>query len=118
MAARKTPQAAGQADADRCRSAELALSEPVRAVPAGTVFAVLRRGYAGRVNSALEFGYRKAHLGPVVSRADFTAWSPNVERIEVLLPAGADDSLADPATLLGQMDARMPSTARRRCSPI
>lgn len=73
--------------------------------PAGTVFAVLRRGYAGRVNSALEFGYRKAHLGPVVAGADLNAWSPNVERIEVLLPAGADDSLADPATLLGQMDA-------------
>ncbi|WP_294280675.1 hypothetical protein [uncultured Sphingomonas sp.] len=73
--------------------------------PAGTVFAVLRRAYAGRVNSALEFGYRKAHLGPVVAGTDLSAWSPNVERIEVLLPAGADDSLADPATLLGQMDA-------------
>lgn len=73
--------------------------------PAGTVFAVLRRTYAGRVNSALEFGYRKAHLGPVAPGADLAAWSPNVERIEVLLPAGADDSLADPATLLGQMDA-------------
>lgn len=73
--------------------------------PAGTVFAVLRRTYAGRVNSALEFGYRKAHLGPVAPGADLAAWSPNVERIEVLLPAGADDSLVDPATLLGQMDA-------------
>ncbi|WP_125995753.1 hypothetical protein [Sphingomonas sp. S-NIH.Pt15_0812] len=71
----------------------------------GTVFAVLRRAYAGRTNSALEFGYRKAHLGAVLASADTTVWSPNVERIEVLLPAGADDSLADPATLLGQMDA-------------
>jgi len=71
---------------------------------AGTVFAVLRKAYAGRVNSALEFGYRKANLGVVPAAADFTVWSPNVERVEVLLPAGADDHLVDPATLLAQMD--------------
>ncbi|WP_375243816.1 hypothetical protein [Sphingomonas parapaucimobilis] len=78
---------------------------PAGPSPSGTVFAVLRRAYAGRINSALEFGYRKAHLGPANASADTTVWSPNVERIEVLLPAGADDGLADPATLLGQMDA-------------
>ena len=72
---------------------------------AGTVFGVLRRAYGGRTNSAIEFGYRKAHVGAVTDGVDVRVWAPNVERIEVLLPAGADDSLADPATLLGQMDA-------------
>ena len=78
---------------------------PAGPSPAGTVFAVLRKGYAGRANSALEFGYRKAHVGTIAAGADFAVWSPNVERVEVLLPAGADDSLADPAKLLAQMDA-------------
>jgi len=72
---------------------------------AGTVFAVLRKAYAGRTNSALEFGYRKAHVGVVAAGVNFAVWSPNVERVEVLLPAGADDGLANPAILLAQMDA-------------
>jgi len=77
---------------------------PAGLSPTGTVFAVLRKAYAGRTNSALEFGYRKAHLGAVPVSTDFAFWSPNVERVEVLLPGGADDYLADPATLLAQMD--------------
>ncbi len=77
---------------------------PAGLSPAGTVFAVLRKAYAGRHNSALEFGYRKTHLGAVPVSTDFAVWSPNVERVEVLLPTGADDHLTDPATLLTQMD--------------
>lgn len=72
--------------------------------PTGIVFGVLRKSYAGRTNSAREFGFRKAHVG-VGKDADPARWSPNIERVEVLLPPGADDSLTDPATLLGQMDA-------------
>lgn len=70
----------------------------------GLVFGVLRKVYAGRQNSALEFGWRKAHVGCAADGGDIFAWSPNVERVEVLLPSGADDALADPATLLGRMD--------------
>lgn len=73
--------------------------------PTGLTFGVLRQDYAGRRNSALEFGWRKAHLGPQPVDADWSAWSPNAERVEVILPAAADDSLGDPATLLMQMDA-------------
>lgn len=70
----------------------------------GLVFGVLRKTYAGRANSALEFGWRKNHLGGDYQDADFSAWSPNIERMEVILPEDADDMLSDPATLLRQMD--------------
>lgn len=78
---------------------------PAGPSPAGLVFGVLRKTYAGRTNSALEFGWRKSHLGHGADNVDFSVWSPNVEREEVILPPRADDMLADPATLLAQMDA-------------
>jgi hypothetical protein len=71
----------------------------------GLVFGVLRKAYAGRTNSALEFGWRKAHVGSGHANSDVGKWSPNVERVEVILPAGANDMLADPSVLLAQMDA-------------
>lgn len=72
--------------------------------PTGLVFGVLRKFYGGRANSALEFGWRKNHLGRAGIGANFSDWSPNVERMEVILPEQADDMLGNPATLLQQMD--------------
>lgn len=79
-------------------------TNPGGASETGLTFGVLRKEYGGRKNSALEFGWRKCHVGRQPSDADFTAWTPNVERVEVILPAKADDMLADPAVLLQQMD--------------
>ena len=78
---------------------------PAGPSPAGLVFGVLRKTYAGRTNSALEFGWRKNHLGTEGTGAGYLAWSPNVERFEVILPRAADDMLTNPATLLAEMDA-------------
>lgn len=77
---------------------------PAGPSPSGLVFAVLRKTYAGRTNRALEFGWWKSHVGHHAGNIDVTAWSPNVERVEVILPPGAEDSLSDPATLLARMD--------------
>jgi len=82
---------------------------PAGPVPSGLVFGVLRKTYRRgvgeeRKNTALEFGWRKAHVGRAFEKGDQSIWSPNVERVETILPVAADDSLADPATLLGQMD--------------
>ena len=78
---------------------------PAGPSPSGLVFAVLRKSYAGRTNRSLEFGWRKCHVGHNIAEADVRAWSPNVERVEVILPPDAEDSLSDPATLLARMDA-------------
>lgn len=80
-------------------------TNPAGPSEAGLTFGVLRKTYNGRENSAREFGWRKCHVGPNYADADPLAWSPNVERVEVILPARADDMLADPALLLGHMDA-------------
>jgi len=77
---------------------------PAGPSPAGLVFGVLRKSYAGRINSAAEFGWRKAHPVPPSGGADPSLWQPTAERVEVLLPTGAEDGLADPMTLLAQMD--------------
>ncbi|RIA37084.1 hypothetical protein DFR49_2959 [Hephaestia caeni] len=82
---------------------------PAGPMRSGLVFGVLRKTYRRgvgeeRKNTALEFGWRKAHVGRAFEKGDQSIWSPNVERIETVLPATADDSLADPAILLGQMD--------------
>ena len=71
----------------------------------GLTFGVLRKVYGGRENSALEFGWRKCHVGRQSDKADLAVWSHNIERMEVILPPRADDMLADPGLLLGQMDA-------------
>lgn len=71
----------------------------------GVTFGVLRKHYAGRQNSALEFDWRKCHVGRQPDAADLSVWSHNIERMEVILPSHADDMLTDPALLLGQMDA-------------
>ncbi len=78
---------------------------PGGSTESGLVFGVLRKTYAGRTNSAWEFGWRKGHVGGDYAGADLRTWSPNVERLEVILPTGADDMLADPAMLIEQMDA-------------
>lgn len=77
---------------------------PAGSCASGLVFGVLRKTYGGRINTALEFGWRKAHPVPPVGVADPSRWQPTAERVEVLLPTGADDALADPARLLGLMD--------------
>lgn len=80
-------------------------TNPAGPSEAGLTFGVLRKTYNGRENSAYEFGWRKCHVGPRYNAADMSGWSPNVEKVEAILPARADDMLADPAVLLGQMDA-------------
>lgn len=78
---------------------------PTGPSPSGLVFGVLRKHYGGRLNSAAEFGWRKAH--PVRPAGDLGAspWIVTAERLEVILPESADDGLADPELLLRQMDA-------------
>lgn len=70
----------------------------------GFTFGVLRKTYKGRTNSAYQFGYRKTHVGSDMRDTDMVKWSPNVERVEVLLPREASDELNDPVTLLQQVD--------------
>ncbi len=74
----------------------------------GVVFGVLRKTFRGRTNTAHEFGFRKAHLGPTFLSADRTNWAPNSEKVEVILPARADDMLSDPDLLLRTVDACAP----------
>lgn len=71
----------------------------------GVVFGVLRKTFRGRTNSAQEFGFRKCHLGSAFVNADRSVWAPNAEKVEVILPARADDTLSDPDVLLRQVDA-------------
>lgn len=71
----------------------------------GLVFGVLRKTYAGRTNSAVEFAYRKCHVGRRGASVDPMIWAPTCEQHEVLLPGRGDDALADPRLLLEQMDA-------------
>lgn len=70
----------------------------------GFVFAVLRKIYYKRANSAAELAWRKCHLGPDHTEWDPSIWQPNCERLEVILPEKADDLLADPVTLMRQVD--------------
>ncbi len=70
----------------------------------GFVFAVLRKVYNKRANSAAELAWRKCHVGPDYKVWDPSVWQPNIERLEVLLPEKADDLLADPVTLMRQVD--------------
>lgn len=84
---------------------DLLFLNPDGTSPSGLTFGVLRKTYAGHMNSALSFGWRKAHLGRDPDDADLTRWAPNAERVEVILPAAADEMLTNAATLLGQMDA-------------
>lgn len=71
----------------------------------GTAFGVLRKTFGGRSNSAHEFGYRKSHMGPDFTGSDRSSWTPNAERVEVILPSKADDLLSDPDVLLRQVDS-------------
>lgn len=71
----------------------------------GFTFGVLRKTFRGRTNTAHEFGFRKCHLGSAFVNADRSIWAPNVEKVEVILPARADDMLSDPDFLLHQADA-------------
>lgn len=74
----------------------------------GVVFGVLRKTFRGRTNSAHEFGFRKCHLGSAFVNADRSIWAPNAEKVEVILPARADDMLCDPDLLLRNVDACAP----------
>ena len=71
----------------------------------GFTFGVLRKTFRGRTNTAHEFGFRKCHLGSAFVSADRSIWAPNAEKVEVILPAKADDMLSDPDFLLRQADA-------------
>lgn len=71
----------------------------------GFTFGVLRKTFRGRKNTAHEFGFRKCHLGSAFVNADRSIWAPNAEKVEVILPAKADDMLSDPDLLLRQADA-------------
>ncbi|MFK4005084.1 hypothetical protein [Qipengyuania sp. NPDC077563] len=71
----------------------------------GFTFGVLRKTFRGRTNTAHEFGFRKCHLGSAFVNADRSNWAPNAEKVEVILPARADDMLSDPDLLLRQADA-------------
>ena len=71
----------------------------------GFVFGVLRKTFRGRTNTAHEFGFRKTHLGSAFVNADRSIWAPNAEKVEVILPVRADDTLSDPDLLLRQADA-------------
>ena len=70
----------------------------------GFTFGVLRKTFRGRENSAHEFGWRKCHVGAHIDVKDRSIWSPNVEKVEVILPPRADDLLSDPDVLLRQAD--------------
>ena len=72
----------------------------------GFTYGVLRRAFAGRSNSAVEFCRRKAQ--PVAPPGDATAmpWAITAERIEVLLPQDADDRFLDPQILCEEVDRR------------
>lgn len=71
----------------------------------GLVYGVLRTNYADRTNTATAFGAKKCL--PVAPDPDAppSKWPVTAERVEVILPPLADDRLADPATLLHEMDA-------------
>ena len=43
-------------------------------------------------------------MGAHINVDDRSVWSPNVEKVEVVLPAKADDLLSDPDVLLRQAD--------------
>lgn len=73
----------------------------------GFTFGVLRKTFRGRENSAHEFGWRKCHVGSHNDVNDRSCWSPNVEKVEVILPPRADDLLSDPDVLLRQADEFM-----------
>lgn len=94
-------QSSAPCDTDPCTWLFL---NPAGASTTGTTFGVLRKTYGGRTNSALEFGYRKAHPTCKTSPSDLQAWNPSAEKVEVILPQEADDALSDAPTLLFQMD--------------
>lgn len=71
----------------------------------GLVFGVLRKTYAGRTNSAIEFGRRKLQPVAPVGNATASPWPVTAERFDVVLPPDAPDTLADPQVLLKAMDA-------------
>lgn len=74
----------------------------------GFVFGVLRKTFRGRTNTAHEFGFRKCHLGASFVNADRSHWAPNAEKVEVILPARADDMLSNPDLLLREVDSCSP----------
>lgn len=73
--------------------------------PSGLVYGVLRTSYADRMNTAMAFGAKKCLPVAPEPGAPPSEWPVTAERVEVVLPALADDRLADPATLLREMDA-------------
>ncbi|NIJ35301.1 hypothetical protein [Sphingomonas oligoaromativorans] len=79
--------------------------EGFEAVP-GYTFGVLRRTFRGRTNSAAEFCRRKAQPIPPAGGATSALWAVTAEKIEVLLPAGADDRFLEPRLLTEEIDAR------------
>ncbi len=72
----------------------------------GYTFGVLRRTFRGRTNSAAEFCRLKAQPTPPAEKATAIPWPVTAEKIEVLLPTGADDRFLDPRLLVEEIDAR------------
>lgn len=79
-------------------------TNPKGSSDSGLVFGVLRRNYGDRLNSAAEFARRK--MQPIAPAGDpmVSPWRTTAERIDVVLPPGTDDDLADAETILTRMD--------------
>lgn len=79
-------------------------TNPLGASGSGLIFGVLRRSYGDRTNSAAEFGRRK--MQPILPVGDplSSPWRTTAERIDVVLPLGTDDGLADAESILTGMD--------------
>ena len=101
---RRTPAKAATAAASSNPQDWLFLN-PGGVSESGIVFGCLRKTYKGRTNSAVEFGWHKAHPLAPPHGVDTSRWAPTAERVEVVLPTGADDGLLDPVVLLARMDA-------------
>lgn len=77
---------------------------PNGASESGIVFGVLRKSYGGRTNSAVEFGRRKLQPVAPPGDAEVSPWPVTAERVDIVLPPDAPDTLADPQVLLEAMD--------------
>ena len=73
------------------------------------MFGCLERIFHGHDNSAAAFAAAKI---TVAAPPKTPPWTLTAARAEVLLPAGADDRLSDPRTLMQEVDAALPHDGR------
>jgi|SRR5690242_2791053 len=81
------------------------IGDPPCTVGTRIMFGNLRPSYRGWQNSAAEFAAAKLGVG---LPPDANPWSVGAARAEVLLPHDVDDRLADPRTLMLEIDAAAP----------